>query len=861
MNYRTTFILGGIFLALLLLLAVAITIGPESGDQGRALFPELLKATGVDVNPGENILAIRLERSKPEKQTLVLKREGQGGNWVFEEPFRGTADGFAVNSLVRAVLEGRREEDRDAGAGASQTGLDEPVATVTLTGKDGKDHSLVVGRTVPGATGNLAFVRTSGRGNTPQVVMERDLEPLFRPVGALRERALLGSETDLEQFKLSTGPVGAKPPVALRKAQGVWRYETPSFGLAEPSALPGAGTPQTGPDVGAMLRAIAALRVEQVGERAGERNDFVADGVTDLAAHGLDGSKNRVLRVEVERTAPGRDPRATDKGEAAVGKVALLIALDKAVEKAAEKSGEKAPENPAQKPAANAGPFKGYPAMVEGSGSVVLVPSGPVTELLRLLEDPALIRDRAVARLTGDPDWIEIRNGLGRMDLVRTEPQGGYQLFRPGVAEGQPVEATAVSGLLESLKNSRGRFVEDQPDKRKELELDRPADKQVAVRLWVGGVEKAAVPGEKKADKKDDKTSAKPARKEIPASAEVILGRRQGEDVALLRVSGKDQAILLAPKSLLDLAEQGPLAYLDRKMPSYAGEGLVGEPALDQVIGVTLSRGAETRTVSRKDKSQPWTFTAPADRAALPVDAQAIRSLLVNLGTLQARKLVAEKPTAPELASQGLEPPALLVTLALAGPEGKALTKTFALGKESGDGGVFARASWVDRVVTVDLSLRSILEAPWENRALFASLDPAKVTRLKLTGWQAINGAPVSLVVEKDKEKWVARDPGNDFPVAQAKVDQLLGSLKGLRFEKVLAYSGGGDPALGLDPAKNGMAIEWTMEGQKDPVRLVLGRGEGAGLAASVSTLPGMAFVVPKAPFEEALQGRGKFRQ
>lgn len=857
MNYRTTFILGGIFLALLLLLAVAITIGPENGDQGRALFPELLKTAGVDVNPGENILAVRLERSKPEKQTLVLKREGQGGSWRFEDPFRGPADGFAVNNLVRAVLEGRREEDRDAGAGASQTGLDEPVATVTLTGKDGKEHSLVVGRTVPGATGNLVFVRTSGRGKTPQVVMERDLEPLFRPVGVLRERSLLGSETDLEQFKLSTGPVGAKPPVALRKGQGVWRYETPSLGLAEPAALPGAGAQQTGPDVGAILRAIAALRVEQVGERPGERNDFIADGVTDLAAHGLDGSKNRVLRVEVERTPPGRDAGAPDKGEAAVPKVALLIALDKAV----EKNAEKAPENPAQKPASNAVPFKGYPAMVEGGGSVVLVPSGPVTELLRLLEDPALIRDRAVARLSGEPDWIEIRNGLGRMDLVRTENQGAYQLFRPGQAEGQPVEATAVSGLLEALKNSRGRFVEDLPEKRKELELDRPADQQVAVRLWLGGVEKADLSGEKKAEKKEEKSSPKPKRKEVPASAEIILGRRQGEDVALLRVSGKDQAILLAPKSLLDLAEQGPLAYLNRKLPSYAGEGIVGETALDQVIGVTLSRGAETRTVSRKDKSQPWTFTAPADRAALPVEAQAIRSLLVNLGTLQARKLVAEKPTSQELASQGLEPPALLVTLVVSGPEGKTQNKTFAMGKESGDGGVFARASWVDRVFTVDLSLRSILEAPWENRALFSNLDPAKVTRLKLAGWQAVNGAPVSLVLEKDKEKWIAKDPGSDFPVAQAKVDQLLGSLKGLRFEKVLAYSGGGDPALGLDPAKNGLAIEWTLEGQKEPVRMVLGRMEGTGLAASVSTLPGMALVVPKAPFEEALQGRGKFRQ
>ena len=75
MNFRTTFILGGIFLALLLLLAVAISIGPENGDQGRALFPDLLKATGVDVNPSENIVGLRVERSRPEVQELVLEQQ------------------------------------------------------------------------------------------------------------------------------------------------------------------------------------------------------------------------------------------------------------------------------------------------------------------------------------------------------------------------------------------------------------------------------------------------------------------------------------------------------------------------------------------------------------------------------------------------------------------------------------------------------------------------------------------------------------------------------------------------------------------------------------------------------------------
>lgn len=855
MNFRTTFILGGIFLALLLLLAVAISIGPENGDQGRALFPELLKATGVDVNPSENIVGLRVERSRPEVQALVLKRGGQTRKWSFEQPFQGAADSFAVNNLVRAVLEGRREEDRDAKVADEQTGLSQPVARVTLTDKDGKEHSLVVGKSVPGAAGNLAFVLASGRGSTPQVMLERDLEPLFRAAGALRERSLLGAETDIEQFQLSSGPQGAKPAVGLRKAQGAWKYETPAYGMAGPAsaaAQGGAVVPEV--DTGAILKAIASLRVEQVGERVGERNDFIAEGVKDLAAYGLDAAKNRVLRVEVERAQVGGEGKPSEKTGSGANRVVLLVGLDKQVEKPSD--------NPVEKPGEKGLPFKGFQATIEGTGSVVLVPGGPVNDLVRLLDDPGLIRDRAVLRLSGEPDWIEINNGLGRMELVRADLLGGYKLFRPGVAEGQAVDLVAVNSLLEAMKNARGRFVEDNAAKRAELELNKPADQQVSVRLWTAGVDKGAAEKEtKKEDKLVQPSTGKPVRKETAPVAEVVLGRRLGEEAALLRVMGNDQAVLMVPKALLDVVEQGPLAYLDRKVPSFAGESVAGEAALDAVTGVSLAKGAETLTVSRKDKSELWKFSGPKGRESLPVDAQVIRALLVNLNALQARKLVVEKPTSQQLVSQGLEPAAMSLTVNLTGADGKPLARVFSLGKESGDGGIFAKASWVDRVFTVDLSLRAIMETPWENRQLFSGMDLAKVNRLKLTGWQSVNGVPLNLVLEKENDQWAAKDPATDFPVAQEKVTQLLQNLKMLRFEKVMAYSGGGDPGLGLDPSKSGLAIEWNVTGQKDPVRLNLGRVEGAGLAAAVTTLPGMVVVVPKAPFEEVLQGRGKFRR
>ena len=862
MNFRTTFILGGIFLGMLLLMVLAISVGPGVEDQGRLLFPELLKNAGVDVNPAESMVALRLERTRPVAQTIELKRDPQTRQWMLEQPVQGLADSFMVNNLVRALVQSRREEDKDAQVSLGKSGLKEPSATLTLTDKDGVEHTLSVGQTVPGATGNLLFVLSSGRKGA-QVVQERDFEGLFRPLGAWRDRTLLAAEADVDQFKLSMGPTGAKPAVSLRKTLGNWRYEAPAFGLAEPAATTSLGAPAQGtPDIGTLLRAIGALRVEQAGEKPGDRDDFLAEGVRDpaaLAEYGLDPARNRVLRLEVERAVVTRDTQAESSPQTTNSSATLLIGLDKPVQKPAGGGvgGAAIPAAPA---------FKGYQSTVEGTGSVVLVPAAPIDELLRLLEDPALVRDRAVLRLAGEPDWIEITNGLGTLELVREGTS--WKLHKPGEAEGRDVEPTVVPALLESLRAARGQFIAaDTPMRRAELELDRPRDKQVAIRFWVGGI----VSPEKNSPPKDEKDAVpekgpvvaavtQPKRKDQPATAEVVLGRRQGEEVSLLRVNGPDQAVMLVPRGLLDLAEQGPLAYMDRKIPTPHGNAAIGQDlAIDQVTGVSLRRGAESISVARKDKNDPWKFTAPSDRAVLPVDPQAIRTLLVNIGSLQARKLLSEKPD--QLASRGLEPPAMSVILTIPGPDGKAQAKTLYLGRETGDGGIFARADWHPPVFTVDLATRGVLEAPWENRSLFPALDPAKLTRIKLTGWQSVNGSPVSLVLERDKDQWLARDPASDFPVAQARVTTLLQALKALKFEKILAYSGGGEPGLSLDPAKNGLLIEWTTEGEKDPVRLTIGRAEGAGFAAASSLLPGMAVVVPKAPFEEAMQGRGKFRQ
>ena len=107
----------------------------------------------------------------------------------------------------------------------------------------------------------------------------------------------------------------------------------------------------------------------------------------------------------------------------------------------------------------------------------------------------------------------------------------------------------------------------------------------------------------------------------------------------------------------------------------------------------------------------------------------------------------------------------------------------------------------------------------------------------------------------------MAKDPPKDFPVASAKVEALLESLKALRVDKFAKYAGGPDASHDIDPAKNGMRIEWTAEGKSEASVLALGKAEGNMLFATASRYPGAVILVPKAPFEEAMQGRAKFKQ
>jgi len=104
-----------------------------------------------------DVTRVQIERTG---QTLVADRTGED-DWALSAPKKGKARGTRLTDLVLAVRSLHwKEIVAEQGADPVRYGLDRPVATLTLSGKDGKTvAALAVGKTESGQT----FVRVPGQ--------------------------------------------------------------------------------------------------------------------------------------------------------------------------------------------------------------------------------------------------------------------------------------------------------------------------------------------------------------------------------------------------------------------------------------------------------------------------------------------------------------------------------------------------------------------------------------------------------------------------------------------------------------------------------------------------------------------------
>jgi hypothetical protein len=857
MSFKTTYIL---FIALVCILGLLLLIqlrGTKPEDQTAYVFPSLTK----DKVENKDINGIEIERPGTQADKLVfLRREG---GWILQQP-QTRADSAQVNEIIGDLMRaGKVDDQADMSGGLAQYGLDSPSALVTIRKGAEKSWKLTIGKASIGKENALIYVTSSDRPDEPMAVRRSQLSGLikdvddkgniqFKEVTDYRDKTLLaGSMFDITAVKLQESK---KEEVALEKtSDGRWRFEKPAFGDAdydgEPMPPGGTTTPTRITGVRELLQNVTDLKVDSA-------TDFGATDVADagLAEKGLEKGKE-TLRIEakVQSTLSGDDK----KGPVTTG---LLI-------------GKKAEVKPPAKDEPREGVGRGeeekYYARLEDERNIVKVPAKKVDEILKVVANPSLIRNRDLVTIDSfKVDAIDVK--LGERELIKLRHAGEpvvWKLYESGKV--QEADNSSVQSLLTALANKRQ--VKDFPAASKsdaELGLDKPA---VVVSLWADGIKKEEKKDEKKDDsateaKKDDKKDGKakeakkeekkdpnvePKLKEEKPTVRLTFGKREKDLVYVRREAGTETMRLAVAANLLDKVSEGKLAYLDRKLPAFG--------SINDVVKLNLTHGSQSREIEKgkDDKGgENWKFKQPKEVAGRTAEINKVDRILTELHNLQAEKYVTEKASDSDLDRFGLAAPPIKVTLTLTKPDKKTEEHTYLFGKDTDDKtGVYAKESGRDMIFVIRKNVVEALEGDLQDPVVL-SFDLAKFKGLKLVGWQDIIGSPFTLEAErKDSQNWTVKMPA-DFKLDTAKVEAFVSGLTHLQAERFLGPKTTGKAEYKLELREGALEVFLMIDGEKEPVRLTIGGPGGTNAYyAMISKLTNEVFVLPKGAFGD-VKGR-----
>lgn len=826
MNFKTTYILAGILAAILLLLGTAVFLGPENPGGDAYLLPSVRAAsTKVDADDIDKIV---IERSKPTDglESVTLVKDKASGLWMIETPGPFRADDGQVKELVRQLFEARNDDRAERPRSDSEWGLDNPSGKVVLSSAaKGKSFTIDLGNTSPGTTSAVVYMKSSDRQGAV-AVLKSTVATLFKTSKSLRDPYLLASSSsDITRFEISEGK---KNPIEVKKAAELWRYAKPAdWGDAEMGAF---GAPdekeKTPAGVNAVLTALSNIRVSHTDEKV---TDYVADAATDLAKYGLDPAKDRILKLSIDRSVVAKAVGEEKAGPPANVPVTLLVAVGK-------KEGDKY-----------------FAALDEAKKNIVRVPARDIDPLLKLLDDPGALRDKTLVKITGKFDAFDIEGPSGKLEFRRPADKP-WQLWRPGSTTATELDTTIVETFLNQVtqKDSIKSFVNG-PIKDADLGLDKP---QATIALWVNGiVTPDAKKDDPKADNKDPKASL-PANADKPqlvttgAKVRLLLGKTEGPLVVVRRTGTADPLVAKVDVSLATNALRGPVAYLDKNLPSF---NPAAQDPTENVTKVKLVRNGKTVEIEREKADAPWKFITPKEQSALAVSGNTVRGLLGTINNLRALSIVSEKATEAQLDKDfGLKTPNTQVVVTT-GKDKEAKTWEFSFGKETPEkNGFFAKQSWRDMVFAIDKLTPATLEAEIAETTLFAGTDITKIETVRMVGWQAVTGSPFTLELQRAQGKWQAKTPVN-FAIDTTKVDKFLADVTNLRVEKFVSFATPPKPEQNFDPSKGGMSLEFTVSGEKETKKLWLGKTEGEFQLAQSSKIPGAIFTLRQASVAPAL--------
>jgi hypothetical protein len=823
MNFKTTYILGGTLVLVLIVFGVALYKDTGAPDTTGYVLPSMHDKADP-FNP-DDVTEIEIQRERPTPQTLVLVRNARK-NWELSQPRPVPADDGAVNRLVGEIYRAQRDLQADKAPSLKDWGLEPPAAVITLK-KGERRVELKVGDATEGK-GGVVYVLSSDH-KEPMAVQKDQLESVLQTgLNDLRSRVLLAaSSSDVQAVALSKG----KQAVELKKAgEDRWQYVKPPYGDAEVQGNQAFAPDKAPASVQSMLVDVSDLRVEYV---SAKNNDFVADDVEDLAKYNL-GPKDDVLRVEVERVdQPGG---AEGNQEKKTSRHVLLVGVGKKADNRTDK----------------------YFATLEGSKSVVKVPAKNVEPLLKLLADPEALRDKTLVRLPTfkQPDALDVDNSYGKLEFRRPDTTKPWQLYYKSDA-GQNAGEDAVRLLIGTLTQKDQVKGWPKAEDRKQLGLEKP---EVTVTIWADALEpkKPDADKDKDKDKEKDKAKAKePEKKEgkpkfkegVKPLATLAFGNRVNGQVAVERKRDGEAAgtLVMVPEGLLDMLKKGPLEYLDKELPQFSPGAIDAAP---NVTKLELDRDGTTCVLARKKGAPGWTFEKPADMAGRSADPQAVDGVLNTLNRLRAVKLVSEKAGPATLDKDyGLSRPAVKAVVTVS-KDGKDTAHEYDFGKDEDKDHAYAKQGTRDMIFTVDKNVLTALRAELQDPTVF-TFDVAKVKAVKVTGWKELLGSPLTLEFErKSATEWAPKNPPK-FTLDRTKLERFLGELSRLRAVNFVAHQAAPKPEQGLDAEQGALVIEITVEGEKGPLKLTVGKADGdKGYFATSDRLKGDVFDVHKATFD-----------
>jgi hypothetical protein len=849
MNFKTTYILFGILAVVLGIFIYTLFVGPSSGDSSAWVLPNMHNE--ANPFPTKDIDRVEIDRHRPSEEKIVLVRDAASESWRIVEPRDYRADKFAVEDLLRQIYDARRDTRADVTNDPKAYGLEQPAAVITLQKETDpkRQVTLNVGDVSPGQESAVIYVTSSDRSKEIMAVAKKQLDKVLATLADFRSRDLLSpSSGDIQAFTLvqRSKDKAVKGPVELKKgSEDRWGYVQPPYGDAQASGTDTPATDKPPSNVQSVLTDISNLKVDS-------NKDFVQDDATDLAKYHLDPAKDDILRIEIDRVEQiTKDSEGAKEKKTA--KVALVVGVGKKVD---DKSDQ-------------------YYAYLDDPKhkDVIKISAKSIEPFVKLLDKPDALRDRNLIALgfSRKPDAIDIKNSWGLLEFCRgSDTQKPWKLWRGD--KSYAVDDSYMQSMINLL--TAPNQVESFPDPatKAQLGLDKP---NVVVTLWADGLAAEEKKEEKKDDKKDGKKDEKkeekkekkpePKDKSKPAFT-LSFGDLQGNSVAVERKRGdeKNGTIVLVPAKLRDQVRQGPLAYLDKELPPFNTNRF---DATSNVTKLALTREGITYEISHEDKAgAPWRIDKPSDFAGRTADRATIEDILRSLNTLRAVKIEDDKiPADAKLAEWGLKNPRFKAVVTLT-KDGKPKTFEYDFGKETDDkSGIYLRTSQQDMIVIVANSVVTTLQRELQDLTVF-QFDVAKVKGVKMTGWidlQRKRGIDQPDVLEAKRDKngsdWIVETP-KGFKLDAGKLNDFLQKLSTLKAMKFVAHKATPTADHGLDVTKGALQIEITIEGEKEPLRLTVGKQDGnAAFFAVTNKLPGDIFDVPKDLFEKAKDGPGYF--